>query len=33
MHTLSVTYREQATGLDKLVITSNPNLMPMGMGP
>jgi hypothetical protein len=33
MHTLSVTYREQATGLDKLVITSNLNLMPTGMGP
>ena len=33
MHTLSVTYREQNAALDKLVITSNPNLMPTGMGP
>jgi hypothetical protein len=33
MHTFSVTYREQNTPLDKLVITSNPTFVPTGMGP
>jgi hypothetical protein len=33
MHTFSVTYREQNTPLDKLVITSDMNFTPTGMGP
>jgi hypothetical protein len=31
-HTFSVTYREQGTALDKLVVTTNLTLMPEGMG-
>jgi hypothetical protein len=31
-HTLAVAYREEAAALDKLVITSDPGLVPMGLG-
>jgi hypothetical protein len=32
-HTLSICYREQGTGLDKLVITNDTSLVPSGTGP